>query len=39
MATRNQTSDQKASDNIDAMLEQNSSKVQPMKKIDFNAMD
>ena len=37
MATRNQTPEQKARDNIDAMLEQAGWKVQPGKKIDFNA--
>jgi len=37
MATRNQTPEQKARDNIDAMLEQAGWKVQPKKKIDFNA--
>ncbi len=37
MASRNQTPEQKARDNIDAMLEQAGWKVQPKKKIDFNA--
>lgn len=37
MATRNQTPEQKARDNIDAMLEEAGWKVQPKKKIDFNA--
>jgi type I restriction enzyme R subunit len=37
MATRNQTPEQKARDNIDAMLEQAGWKVQSKKKIDFNA--
>jgi len=37
MATRNQTPEQKTRDNIDAMLEQAGWKVQPKKKIDFNA--
>jgi len=37
MAIRNQTPEQKARDNIDAMLEQAGWKVQPKKKIDFNA--
>ncbi len=36
MATRNQTPEQKARDNIDAMLEQAGWKVQDKKKIDFN---
>jgi type I restriction enzyme R subunit len=35
MATRNQTPEQKARDNIDAMLEQSCWKVQSKKKIDF----
>ena len=37
MATRNQTPEQKARDNIDAMLEQAGWIVQSNKKIDFNA--
>ena len=37
MATRKQTPEQKARDNIDTMLEQAGWKVQPRKKIDFNA--
>jgi len=37
MASRNQTPEQKARDNIDAMLEQAGWKVQPKRKIDFNA--
>jgi len=37
MATRNQTPEQKARDNIDAMLEQAGWVVQPNKQIDFNA--
>jgi len=37
VATRNQTPEQNARDHIDAMLEQAGWKVQPKKKIDFNA--
>jgi len=37
MATRNQTPEQKARDNIDKMLEQAGWMVQDKKKIDFNA--
>jgi len=36
MANRNQTPEQKARDNIDAMLEQAGWKVQPKKKIGFD---
>ena len=37
MVTQNQTPEQKARDNIDAMLKQTGWKVQPKKNIDFNA--
>ena len=37
MASKNQTPEQKARDKIDTMLEQAGWKVQPKKKIDFNA--